>query len=567
MKDERFNSIQINYLDFDIYSKSIGFFFHDKERIGSLFGFTLTIIYILITLCLFIFYTVSTINKSDIKVHDSVLYQKEAPEMIINSDFFYFAFGIENNSTGFTRFIDETIYYPEVIYVNKIKEGSIFREIEEKPLIVERCVAEKFGTDYQDLLVEGELNNSYCISDFNLSLAGNFKYNKLSYIKINIYPCVNNSQNNNHCKPREIIDSHLSGTFISFLTKDIGLEPANYSFPVVSQFQDIYVTIDKSYFRDFVIFFGITEIQTDQGLFFEKLDKKRYINYIKTSQGIYYKDINEYYNGSSICEVQIRMSDDIRVQKRTYRKMSEVFAITGGYMQLISTIFSIITFLTKKIDHEVQIVNSIFNFYPKKKKISLKHQFHKISTQSSNFKNNRNFSFQKVKNPINNSVHSVKSIEIIKKQNYINGKTSENNKNKNNNKAKNDNSYIDENNNKSKNGFLTLGIKQNYSNKKRSIFEKSIIFEKKESIIEDIKKGENKKKNIKFNSFYYYCISNSYKKNKEIIKLFNFAISFYKQKMDIIYLFHILLLFEKILENGNFKIIKDDETFFQLNDI
>ena len=168
MKDERFNSIQINYLDFDIYSKSIGFFFHDKERIGSLFGFTLTIIYILITLCLFIFYTVTTINKSDIKVHDSVVYQKEAPEMIINSDFFYFAFGIENNSTGFTRFIDETIYYPEVIYVNKIKEGSIFREIEEKPLVVERCVAEKFGTDYQDLLVEGELNNSYCIRDFNL---------------------------------------------------------------------------------------------------------------------------------------------------------------------------------------------------------------------------------------------------------------------------------------------------------------------------------------------------------------------------------------------------------------
>jgi hypothetical protein len=48
--------------------------------------------------------------------------------------------------------------------------------------------------------------------------------------------------------------------------------------------------------------------------------------------------------------------------------MSEVFAITGGYMQLISTIFSIITFLSNKIDHEVKIVNSIFNFYPNKKK-------------------------------------------------------------------------------------------------------------------------------------------------------------------------------------------------------
>ena len=35
----------------------------------------------------------------------------------------------------------------------------------------------------------------------------------------------------------------------------------------------------------------------------------------------------------------------------------------------------------------------------------------------------------------------------------------------------------------------------------------------------------------------------------ENIKLFNFAITYYKQKLDIIYLFHIILLFEKIIEN------------------
>ena len=82
-------------------------------------------------------------------------------------------------------------------------------------------------------------------------------------------------------------------------------------------------------------------------------------------------------------EVQFRMNDDIRTQKRTHRKMSEAFAIVGGYTQLsfsyfilflslniyylISTIFSVITFLTNKIYHEVQIVNIInINFFPLK---------------------------------------------------------------------------------------------------------------------------------------------------------------------------------------------------------
>ena len=338
-----------HYLDFDIFSKSIGFFYHDKEKIGSMVGFILTILYIIFSLFLFLFYTLSTINKRDMKVHDSLLFQKEAPEMDINPDIFYFAFGIENYLTGYTRFIDETIYYPKVVYINKIKEGPNFIVTEERPLHFERCQEYKFGEDYQHLLVKGELNNSYCLNDLNLTLAGNFKYDKLSYIKIGIYPCINTTENENHCKPKEVINSFLSGTFISILAKDIGLEPSNYSRPYIPTFQDLYVTIDKSYFTEFCLFFGITEIQTDEGLFSEKIRKERYMNFVKTTQGIYYQDEDSFYKGNPICEVQIRMGDDIRIQKRTYMKMSEVLAITGGYMQLISTIFSIITFFINKL--------------------------------------------------------------------------------------------------------------------------------------------------------------------------------------------------------------------------
>ena len=335
----------IHYLDFDIFSKSIGFFYHDKEKIGSIIGFVFTIIYVIISFFLFIFYSITTINKRDMKVHDSFLFQKEAPEMEINPNLFYFAFGVENYLTGYTRFIDETIYYPKVEYISKIKEGTNFNIIKESPLNIERCQEAKFGKDYQYLLVKGELNNSYCIKDLNLTLAGNFKYDRLSYIKIGIYPCINTTENNNHCKSKEIINNFLSRTFVSLLAKDIGLEPSNYSHPYIPAFQDLYVTIDQRFFREFCIFFGITEIHTDVGIFSEKIHKERFMNFVKTTQGIFIQDEKNYYNGYPICEIQIRMGDDIRIQKRIYMKISEAFAITGGYMQLISTIFSVITFL------------------------------------------------------------------------------------------------------------------------------------------------------------------------------------------------------------------------------
>jgi hypothetical protein len=111
------------------------------------------------------------------------------------------------------------------------------------------------------------------------------------------------------------------------------------------------------------------------------------------------------------------MGDDIRIQKRTYRKMSDVFAITGGYMQLISTIFSIITFLTNKIDIEVQLVNNLFNFYPKKKKLTLRHKLQQLPFDSQDiFK--KYYSFGKMKNTNTNA--SYKNSVLDKSRSSLN---------------------------------------------------------------------------------------------------------------------------------------------------
>ena len=183
---------------------------------------------------------------------------------------------------------------------------------------------------------------------------------------------MNSTENNNHCKSKEIIDSHISGTFFSLLAKDIGLDPSNFSDPIIPTLQSLHTTIDKTFFRDFVLYFGITQVQTDVGLFKEKIIKKNYMNFIKTTQAFYNRYEKLFYKGESMCEIQFKLGDDIRVQKRSFMKMTEVFAITGGYMQLISTIFKIISVLNNKLSYEIKLVNDLFNIYPKEKKIKLK---------------------------------------------------------------------------------------------------------------------------------------------------------------------------------------------------
>ena len=360
----------ISLLDFDIYSRRISFFYKNKEKIGSSLGIVLTFLYAMISITLFLYYFIRTIRKDEVTPSDSTIYPSTIPSFDINKNTFYLAFGLEH-PTKFIRFIDEKIYYPEVLFVQRNKESGQFVKKEETILSIERCDVSKFGAEYQNLFQEEDLYNSYCLKDFNLTLKGGFKFDKMSFIKINIYPCKNSSENNNHCKPQKEIDFYLTSGYFSILAKDIGLNPFNYSFPTLPLIQDIYTVIDKSFRTEFIIYYGITEIDTDIGLFTTNIKKETYLKYINNYHTIFLSEDDDYLSGKEILTAQIRLQDSIYFQKRSYSKMSQVFSTTGGYMQVISTFFSLISLLTKKISLEKKLLNSLFNFNIKNKKIIL----------------------------------------------------------------------------------------------------------------------------------------------------------------------------------------------------
>ena len=361
---------KISFLDFDIYSRRISFFYENKEKIGSSLGFMLTVLYAMISIVLFLYYFIKFIKREEVTASDSTIYPTNFPSIDINNDIFYLAFGMEHPN-NLIRYIDERIYYPEVVFVERIKEEGVFSDRKETILNFERCNYLKFGKDYQNLFHKEQVNNSYCLKDFNLTLEGGIKYDRISYIRINIYPCINNTENSNHCLPQNEIDYYLSSTYFSILAKDIGLNPFNYSFPVVTIFQDLYTTIDKSLLKEFIIYFGINEIDTDIGLFSNIIKKEIYLKYMKDFHSFFFLNEEDYKSGKEILTAEIRLGDNIHFQKRTYTKMSQVLSTTGGYMQVIYTLFGLIALLTKKISIEKKLLNSLFNFNIKQKKIIL----------------------------------------------------------------------------------------------------------------------------------------------------------------------------------------------------
>ena len=537
---------KFSFIYYDIYSKRIGFFYNNHEKIGSYFGLFLTALYIIVTLILFLFLLIKTIQRQEMKVYDSTIYSKEMPIIDVNSSLIYFAFGLEDPTTA-NRFVDETIYNVKIAYFDRTKINGEFQTTDRKDLDYELCKEENFGENYKHLFMQGELNNSYCLKEYNLTLAGGYKYNRMSYFRIRLYPCINSTKNNYNCKPQSIIDNYFKGGYFSILSKDIGLNPSNYSFPVLPTLQDLYTTIDKNIYRDYILYYGITEIQTDTGLFYESVENTRYLDFRKESHSFNFRDKEDFYSGKTICTIAFRLDDIIKVQKRTYTKFTEVFASTGGYMQLMSTVFTLLSLISNKLIPELKIMNGIFNFSLKKQKMMMK-----INTI-------RDFNSSTTQNNFNNYIY------FPSKKNISQGKKNSVNMN---NISKGSLIGLDDNNSSLINVFNN---KEEIINKKRESGKQNNITKENSKISSFVeqkfkskrdKNGEQNKSNknnnlsdfnevINFNliDYYCYCFRSVSKKGKQI-KMFNSGISLYKRKMDVINVFTFLVLIEKFISES-----------------
>ena len=507
-------SSKINLLGLDIYARKLGFFYNNSDRISSYSGLFLTFVYVVASMILFIYFMIITAQRKEIRVYDSSFIAQEMPVINLDKNNFYFAFGLENPKT-LNRFVDESIYIPEVVYIDRAKINGKFKTINSMTLPVEKCQEGIFGKDYQHLFVVGELSNSYCLKDFNynLTLQGGFKYEKMSYVRIKIYPCKNSTENN--CKPQEEIDKYLTSGYFSILLKDIGLNPSNYSYPVIPTLQDLYTTVDKRVYKNMILTYGLTQVQTDIGLFDERINNDKYIQFKKEFENFIFMEEEEYSEGTEIIFVQIRLDDHILIQKRTYTKISEIFSRIGGYMQLMNTIFLLISLLINRLGAEIKILNSIFNFNLKENKVSLKYQTF-------------------------NSLYSSNDSKFVKN---INPNLSSKNKG-----SSSKDSEINDNTN------LYLILKNNNNKNQENVIQyqkdngKKIIIKKNGNNNNKISKGYTDQ--LYLNCFDRFCIRKDPRKRKTI-QLFNLSSIFYWKRMDIVISFSRSFLIEKLLLKDN----------------
>ena len=362
-----FHIIDLTELDF--FSKQISMYNNQREKHPTCFGRIMTIIFIILYLSLFLLYLCKALLKSEGKYFETDT-GYEFPSIDLNNEIFYPTFAIEDGIT-YDEYIDETIYYPKVHYTTSKREGNIWvwktKEIE-----IEKCDLNKFGTRYKEIFSKKYIENLYCLKNVNFTLKGHSSYDDYSFFNISFYPCKNTTENNNHCKSISEIGKRIDGNFVSMYFETVSLTPEDYKEPTKPKATNVFTSIGKGFFREFYVYLKIAEIDTDNGLIIEKLKKERYLQYDETTPMHSLRDESMFNPENSFCDVSVKLSDSMRKQKRTYTKITEVFYNTGGLMECIATILSIISFYPVKTLFEIDMINQLFKYNIKDNNLIIK---------------------------------------------------------------------------------------------------------------------------------------------------------------------------------------------------
>ena len=520
--------------EIDFYGKQPEFYFKGKPQTVTWIGRIFTIIYIIIYIIFFVYKLYRMSQRVDITFYDTYSYREEIPSINITNENFYIMFSIFNGFTG-EPFIDETIYYP-VAY---------FKDEEVEEIEIEACNFDKIGSKYREFFEESELDKYYCLNKVNHTLRA-----YMNSFLIRIFPCKNTTENNNHCKPKEIIDSYLNGNNFVIKIEDILITPNNFDFPIKERINELFTTLFKIFGQYLYVEMQLVNIETNKNIigldFLTKENNEEFIKYdtleIIPQPGY---DLNDENNDYPACEIEFQLKDKILTEKRSYTQLFDVLGEVGGFMEIVSSFFGLICSFVVDILYEKSITNNLFSFDLTKKKISIKNIGNKMSIDDNNkIKTNGNIAqSNQLASPFDKSIRKKKILYYTNKE--FNDKNNDNslfNKNKisntmETNSIKIENEIENLENQSSRNNLKTCSMKESNMNINLKInMKKNLIIEKENNQVVN---------SIQLNNYLIhlcFCFARKTKNKNNI--LLNEAMNIISEKLDILNIFRKFCLYE-----------------------
>ena len=305
-------------------------------------------------------------KRIDMTFYDSYTF-KGLPSIKLTNNEFYGGFGMGGR-------IDEQMYYLTVNYVRQAKVNGVWVEEENRELETEICRFEMFGPDYQEIFADQPLKNYYCIKDVkDLVLEGYSNLERYSYFNVKFYPCIGVTKDGIPCYDYNTKKLFFTQNVIELKLQDNDLNPEDYKMPVERRQVDMNSPVFKDIFQLIYSYIQIVNIETDEDItglnfFTDTIRKEQYTRYDESfiiTSPLFFGDILN--TGGPIADVTLQLAAKVLTEKRQYTQLIDVLGDVGGLMEILYSLFSVISSMVTEILYDRSLVNNLFSFDLKKK--------------------------------------------------------------------------------------------------------------------------------------------------------------------------------------------------------
>ena len=400
------------FFDIDLFGSNVDLYYKGRPKRNSWVGRILTLVYAGIYIIFFIFRVIRMVNKEDVTFYDTYAFNGEPPYMKLNTENYRSGFAIIHPLTK-QPFINPSIYKVKMTYYSGIKKGSSFN-FTKSDVPLEVCDINKFHPNYRELFRKKDLDNLYCAKHIDHLLQGHRAYDVYSYLNIQFFPCVNTSENDNICSPKENITRLLTKFGINFAMQDVEITPEDYKSPTKPRLKDVSLTVSSDFYMDVYSYLQVINIETDEDILglgtSHNIRKGKYLKYDQ-SQMLYSPgklDLEK--PDVPLISFTVSLSEQELTETRTYPKLVAVIGDIGGFMEVIFSGLSMLAAILTETSYQKSLVNHLFSFDLDKKLVLVKHS--NINSLK-NLKSNQIYNPDKfVKNPSINNEYKTKEKEI-----------------------------------------------------------------------------------------------------------------------------------------------------------
>ena len=353
-----------------MFGKMPEFYIKGKNKKTTWIGRIFTIIFAGLYAGFFIYKLTQMIKRVDVTFYDTFAFKGETPSIKLSSDNFYGGFGIMSPLTEDT-FVDESFYYAKATFWSGKKVNGKW-DWKRQDIPLEKCKLEKFGTKFQDMFKDKNLENLYCLSNVDVTLEGYATSESFSYFDVQLFPCVNRPG----CVPVEMLQALLAKNTFQFKMQDIEMTPQDYKNPAQPREKDISGPIYLQLFQQIYAYLQITMVETDEdiiGFGLSSIKTEKFLKYDESWIISAPADPDILAEpGKPLCQITVQLSEKVLTQKRHYTTLIEVLGDVGGLMEVLLSFFNIICSFSTDIFYEKTIVNNLFEFDLDKKVTLLK---------------------------------------------------------------------------------------------------------------------------------------------------------------------------------------------------